>query len=103
MVKFKKYLLSLTLAFSILGWMCPDLQVSAAPAGHVHEWGSYFHVECVLQTEVISNEYIYVKDGRIYQVQKITEKCRIYKECYCGQRGKYDTEWRPNIREILIG
>ena len=85
MVKFKKYLLSLTLAFSILGWMCPDLQVSAAPAGHVHEWGSYEWFESVVSVHVY-DMYDFYKDGHHYMTQEVVEIHRYYRECYCGER-----------------
>ena len=102
MARIKKYLLSLTLALSILGWMSPELHASAAPANHVHEWGSYEWVECVLWVFNSTPYFTYEADGRTYEVREVTEWCRFYRECYCGQRGMYREGGRTRIIRVLI-
>ena len=102
MVRIKKYLLSLTLALSILGWMSPELHASAAPANHVHEWGSYEWVESIIFEFDSEYLYTYEKDGHIFSDYIVTEWCRFYRECYCGLRGEYREGGRTRTKTVFV-
>lgn len=101
--KFRKKILCFALTFSVMAWLCPDLHVSATSANHTHVWGSHEWVECVLFVDHYYDYYPpYEEGGHIFIDREITEWCRFYKQCYCGQRGEYREGGRTRVIRVLI-
>ena len=100
--KFKKNLLCLTLVLSISGWLCPNLQVSAASAAHTHEWGSHEWVESVIFVDRSVDLFTYKENGHTFVIREVTEWCRFFRECYCGERGMYREGGRTRTIRVLI-
>lgn len=69
---------------------------------HEHSYRSTEMVERVIRTESVVTLFTYEKDGRTYEVRRVTEWCLFYRECYCGFRGCYREGGRTRDIDVLL-
>ena len=76
--------------------------LAASSTTHEHSYGSTERVERVLYTVDVVPLFRYEKDGRTYEVRRVSEWCLFYKECYCGYRGCYREGGRSRDIDVLL-
>ncbi len=106
MKKMKRFTMAkviISMALLITMMLGGTVKVWAASAeAHEHSYGSYEYVERVIFTDNVVSLFTYERDGHTYEVQRVTEWCLFYRECYCGARGCYREGGRTYDREVLI-